>query len=762
MLPFKPYFLGQEESPFKRVTTCQRCVRVNDLEQVGKTSRHHTFFEMLGNFSFGDYFKEEAIAMAWELLTEKFKLQKEKLWIAVFREDDEAEKIWRKYHQKIVRLDEDNNFWSAGPTGPCGPCSEIYYDFGEELACGPTCKPGCDCERFLEIWNLVFIQYNRDEAGNLNPLPKKNIDTGMGLERIARVLQGVKSNFETDLFKPLISRIESGDKNIIADHVRAMTYLIADGVTPSNEGRGYVLRRIIRRAIVHGGKGLFNICEEVIGRDPFLADQRRFITTIVDGEENNFERTYNSGLELIDKIISENRVTGAEVFKLHDTYGFPFELTREILNAKGFSFDESEFHRKMEEQRERGRKSEPKDQFLKLKQQAQSEFGTSRFVGYDTFESKSKITGILPEENYLLLDATPFYPEGGGQVGDTGEINGVKVLDTLGDINGVIFHKMEHTEQFEIGKMVTAKIDIERRKNISAHHTATHLLQSALRIVVGKEVKQAGSFVGPDRLRFDFNCHRALTREEIFEVEKIVNENIGKKINLNVYCTNFEEAKKRGATALFDQKYGKEVRVVEITDVSLELCGGAHAKSTADLKKFKIIKESAVQAGVRRIEAVVSSAADEFLKQSVLQEKELREKEKSKAQDKVQAQVRIEKARQSGDQVIREIKEIKGIQVAAHEAEGLDLPALRILGDRVKDQLKSGIILLASSFEGKAFFLAIVSDDLVAKGCDAGKLVKLMAQTAGGGGGGRANKAEAGGKDPTKIKEALSKAIDSL
>ncbi len=786
MLQFKPIFLGLEEPAFSKATTCQKCVRVNDIEEVGKTSRHHTFFEMLGNFSFGDYFKEDAIRFAWELLTVKLKIKSEKLKIAVFKDDNEAHDIWTKKigisEDRIYRLDAENNFWAAGPTGPCGPCSEIYYDFGEDKSCGPDCKLGCDCERYLEIWNLVFIQYNRDEAGNLDPLPKKNIDTGMGLERIARVLQNAATNFDTDLFKPLLLEINKHSKKknisatrIVADHCRAMTYLIADGITPSNEARGYVLRRLIRRAVMYCKKlgiedpFLWNICELVIESGqhfyPELQVQERFIKSIIQTEENNFKLTLSSGMEIIDKIITDSKnknISGAQVFKLHDTYGFPYDLTKEILKEKGYSFDEAQFHKKMEEQRTRARSEAPKDQFLKLKKQAQDDYGTTKFVGYDTLEIQSKIVGIIPEENYIILNKTPFYPEGGGQVGDIGKINKTKVLDTLGTIGGVIFHKVEHSDGFKVGDTVSAQIDFIRRNKICPHHTATHLLHAALRIVLGQHVKQAGSYVGSDRLRFDFTHHKALSKEQVLDVEKIVNQNINKGISLNIFCTNYEAAKQKGVTALFDQKYGNEVRVVEVGDISRELCGGCHAKNTKELKSFKIIKEGGIQSGVRRIEAVVGEAVLEYQRKKEFNDSELKKKELEKEEAKAAAKAKVQGAAGLRNEAVKSIKEIKGIKVLAYQADKVDIKGLRALGDKIRDVFDSGIVLLAASFEGKAFFLALVSDDLVKKGYKAGDLVKIMAKVCGGGGGGRPNKAEAGGRDPSKIEEALKKAIESI
>ncbi|NQU18060.1 MAG: alanine--tRNA ligase, partial [Candidatus Saganbacteria bacterium] len=692
MLQFKPIFLGTDKAAYNRVTTCQKCVRVNDIEEVGKTTRHHTFFEMLGNFSFGDYFKEDAILFAWEFLTIKLKIKNEKLKIAVFKDDNEAFEIWNQKlgisKSEIYRLDEENNFWSAGPTGPCGPCSEIYYDFGMDKGCRkPDCAPGCDCERFLEIWNLVFIEFNRDEAGNLNPLPKKNIDTGMGLERITRVMQNAESNFDTDLFLPLIEAVlklsrknNSASVRVIADHCRAAAYLIADGVTPSNEERGYVLRRLIRRAVMHGKKlgieapFLWNIVSLVIAQGesfyPELRIQKDFIKSVILAEEKGFQTTLATGIELIEELFNKSEgkvISGVEVFKLHDTYGFPYELTQELAQKKGLKIDKKGFEVEMQKQRERARAN-------------------------------------------------------------------VRIAKG--------------------GEGIVAKNETERAA-MAAHHTATHLLHAALRQILGKHVFQSGSLVDPKHLRFDFSNPKAMTKKEIEQVEDLVNQKVRDNIEVDISEKSFDEAKKMGAMALFGEKYGERVRIIEINNFSIELCGGCHVRNTQEIKSFKIIKERAIAAGVRRIEAVTGKAAEEYIKHNLLEIEESKKKEEAKEKQKAEKKEKERGAQGLLEEATKVIQEIKGINVLAYQALNVDMKGLRVLGDAIKDKLQSGIILLASSEEQKCFFLVLVTDDLVKKGFKAGDLVKIMAKVCGGGGGGRPNKAEAGGRDPSKIEEAL-------
>ncbi|MBI5700606.1 alanine--tRNA ligase [Candidatus Saganbacteria bacterium] len=846
MLPFKPIFLGTESPKYKRVTTVQKCIRMNDIGHVGKTTRHHTFFEMLGNFSFGDYFKEDAIAYAWELLTEAYKIEKEKLVIAIYEKDDEAYDIWNKKigipKEKIYRLDEENNFWSAGPTGPCGPCSEIYYDSG--VKCDkPDCNPACDCERFLEIWNLVFIQYNRNEAGELKPLPKKNIDTGMGLERISRVLQGKTDNFDTDLFTPIFEKLpdRSASSKIIADHLRAMTYLISDSVLPSNEGRGYVLRRIIRRAILNGRKLKMQmpflselsrtVIEQGKGTYPELATQSKIIEETIRSEEIGFNNTLESGMKLLEELFAKHatdkKLAGIDVFKLHDTFGFPYEITEEFAIERGYSINKAEFENLMGEQRERARAGAFKleDSILRLKNTFEEKHGKTNFVGYDKLESDAKILEIIPDENIVILDKTPFYPEGGGQIGDTGIINESIVIGTYGEIGGVILHRLDNIDRLKIGDHVHAKVDESKRKNIMAHHTGTHLLHAALRKTLGDMAKQAGSYVGPDRLRFDFSFNRAMTKQETAEVERIVNENIKKAIKVEKFETNLNEAKKLGAMALFSEKYGDKVRVVKIGDLSLELCGGCHVDNTKDIVFFKIIKEEALQSGVRRIEAIagdLSKAAivykakdlhiqiDDLMRHhAILQAKKqllgggafldegifevdptelntlgqaVDEKdsirvnkflehlegrlewarERNKNIQKEIDDLEAKKSLLEADSLLSQTEKIKDIVVLKASLIEVPVDNMRIMGDKLRDSLRSGIIILASTISDKISFLVIVTDDLVKKGYHAGKLAKVLAETCGGGGGGRPNKAEAGGRDISRIEEALKKAIELI
>lgn len=842
MLQFKPIFLGIEEPQHKKVTTVQKCIRMNDLENVGKTSRHHTFFEMLGNFSFGDYFKTEAIEMAWDLLTKVYGLPADRLVAAVYEKDDEAAEIWAKKIKlpidRIYRLNEDNNFWSAGPTGPCGPCSEIYYDYG--TPCGrPNCNPACDCERFLEVWNLVFIEFDRRESGKLIPLPKKNIDTGMGLERIARLLQNVKTNFDTDLFAPLLKELpdpQSLPARVVADHIRAVTFLLADGVRPGNEGRGYVLRRVIRRAALFLKKlklteaYLSKLAEIVIKNNqavyPELGRERKNILNIIETEEKTFNATLETGLKHLEGLLAKYRDTkvlpGEAAFKLHDTFGFPIELTRELAGEVGMKVEEEGFLKHMEEQRGRARRAggfREKFDAAQLKN-----LGRTNFIGYDKFEAEAKIMGIVPDESIVVLDKTPFYPEGGGQVGDTGILGENIVKDAYGEIGGLIGHKLDHVDNLKVGQKVKVKIDLSKRALTSAHHTSTHLLQAALRKVLGPEVKQSGSLVAPDRLRFDFASIRGLTPVEIGSVEKIVNDSVKAALPVEIFETSLEEAQKLGVLAFFGEKYGEKVRVVKIDEVSRELCGGCHVKNTQEIAFFKIIKEEALQAGVRRIEAVAGSAAkvsvvfrgkslkleiDQLMqKHCLLQAKkeqlgapkllsadifEIDQEEIERLARAVDCQdienvnkflehlegrrewlrdrnltleKEIEKLKEQEalskvDEVIRGIKEIKGIRVLAAELPGLNMENLRRLADTLKSKAGSGILMLAGVGEGKVSFLVSVTDDLTTK-YNAGKLAKILAETCGGGGGGKANKAEAGGKDPSKVGEAFNKAIESL
>jgi alanyl-tRNA synthetase len=643
MLQFKSIFLGAERAKHKRVTTVQKCIRMNDIENVGKTARHHTFFEMLGNFSFGDYFKKDAISFAWEFLTKELGLPEDKLLIAIYEKDDEAFKIWNEdigiSDKNIYRLGADNNFWAAGATGPCGPCSEIYYDLGKERGCGkPGCAPGCDCDRFLELWNLVFVQYNRNEKGELIELPSKNIDTGMGLERIASVLQGVPSNFDTDLFTPIlksldeIAKCKNGEhpesKKIIADHIRAITHLISDGVLPSNDGRGYVLRRIIRRAVRHGRllgikePFLFKLAAEVAAINcdfyPDLTKEIKSISATIKTEEEHFGNTLQQGIDILNDFIKSGvkTITGNEIFLLHDTYGFPVELTREIASESGITIDEQGFSLLMEEQKKHGRASgiaaETKQSMQKL-----GNLHPTNFIGYNSFTTNAKIIHIDEEDRLVVLDKTVFYPEGGGQVGDTGKLflgkKEFSVVGTYGHIKGVIAHKVKSVKGLELNAGVKATIDMDKRKLTSSHHTATHLLHSTLRELYGKGLKQAGSFVSSEGFRFDFNHFGSISKDDMERIERRVNELIKEKLKVEVTEGSLEEAKKKGALMFFGEKYGERVRTIKIGDFSLELCGGTHVKNTSEISFFTITAESSVSYGVRRIEAKAGEAAKQHI-----------------------------------------------------------------------------------------------------------------------------------------------------
>ncbi|MFC1540610.1 alanine--tRNA ligase [Candidatus Margulisiibacteriota bacterium] len=858
MLQFKPIFLGQEKPKYKRVATVQKCVRTIDIEQVGKTARHHTFFEMLGNFSFGDYFKKEAIEYAWELLTDEFKLPKEKLLIAVYEKDDEAYDLWHKTMgvpaEKIFRLDEENNFWAVGPTGPCGPCSEIYYDQGADKGCGrPDCAPGCDCDRFLEVWNLVFIQYNRNEKGELVPLKKKGIDTGMGLERIASVMQGVDSNFDTDLFVPLIERVRELAKvpepataslRIIADHVRAATHLIGDGVLPGNGGREYVVRRLIRSAVYHGTllgikrAFLYSLAREVIaqmkGAYPGLCRKEKVISDAIRAEEENFLLTLDQGLQLYRKEEPKFRqkkfIPGEIAFKLHDTYGFPIAVTGAIAEASGYKVDYDGFDRLMEQQKKRARSAGIPEDKKKLAALDLHKFEATKFVGYEKSSDEARVQAVFPKEKFVILDKTPFYGESGGQVGDTGVLSvnshQVRVVDTLATPEGISVHEVEDIDGLAERKKVTATIDTSKREATSDHHTATHLLHKALREVLGDHVKQAGSYVGPDKLRFDFSHFSGMSAAEIENVELIVNQKIKEKLKVEVLQKSYQDAIKMGAVALFGEKYGDKVRVLKIGSYSLELCGGTHVKSTGDILFFKITSESALGAGVRRIEAKAGQAAKAYVlfavkslrgeieelirKYRVLQiekerlggkkftetgifEIEMTELESlNHAVDNqdsinvnkflVHLQGRVDWLKERITKAEKEIRDLrlKGatqaaagyavelvgqVNVLAHKFEAkeqYDMQMLRSVSDTVQQQNKSCVVVLASALPGKLVFLVTVTPDLIEQGYSAKKISEVFTQVVGGKAGGKDNKVEGGGKDPTRIDEALKQVLEFI
>jgi alanyl-tRNA synthetase len=815
MVQFKPYFLGEAVPPSPRLASCQKCFRTTDIESVGNP-KHLTFFEMLGNFSVGDYFKQEAISWAWEFVTERLKLSKERLWVTIFLDDDEAFGCWREVgvpEERILRFGEEDNFWGpAGDSGPCGPCSEIHYDFGQEFGCGkPSCGPNCDCGRFSEIWNLVFTQYNQDREGKRTPLPKPNIDTGMGLERTAAVVQGKTSVYETDLFVPLIQKIaklagkkygsDSNNDNamrVIAEHSRGIAFLIADGVIPSNEGSGYVLRRVLRRTSLFGRR---------LGLDrPFLAETARttvekmghvypelkqrqdFILQVVENEEAKFAETLNTGLELLDGIMAKaggrKEISGTDAFKLYDTYGFPVELTREIAADRGFSVDLKGFEREMEKQKEKARAAQKFE--VKVGGGVVGISGhleATPFVGYGSLNCKSKIISLsvddksidkvkAGQEAVVILESTPFYGEMGGQVGDTGEIRGPTgrfiVTNTVRSQAqpDVIVHQGKVVEgSLAVGDEVEAVVDEERRLDIARNHTATHLLQMALRQVLGEHVQQRGSLVAPDRLRFDFSHLKALSKEQIEEVNHIVNEKI--RQNLEVYDEDlaYKEAIEAGAIALFDEKYGEKVRVLKIGKpfISAELCGGTHVSSTGEIGLFHIISESSIGSGLRRIEAVTGRGAEKYFGERLSELQKAAERldaEVDKERKRVQT-LEKELAKKTAESLLAQAEIIKGVKVLVAKVPSSRLEILREMSDLLRDKLKSAIVVLGTVYEEKPAFLAAVTPDLVAKGYDAGKIVKKVAEVAGGSGGGKPNLAQAGGKDKKKLDEAL-KLVKSL
>ena len=836
MVQFKNCFLGLEDRGYHRAVTSQKCVRAggkhNDLENVGVTARHHTFFEMLGNFSFGDYFKAEAIAWSWEYLTGVMALPKEKLWVTIYRDDDEAFRIWNEKMgvpaERIIRMGEKSNFWMMGETGPCGPCSEIIYDQGEGTGCGkPTCDVHCECDRHLEIWNLVFTQFDRDASGKLTPLPKPNIDTGMGLERLAAVVQGVKSNYESDLFAGVIRFIEkiSGrayKKNeeddisirVIADHSRSVTFLIGDGVLPSNEGRGYVLRRILRRAARHGkllGMGrpfLHEVCgvviDEMKGAYPDLADKAAFIRKAVESEEQRFIETLDAGLRILQEEVTALKGAGKEVipgeivFKLYDTFGFPTDLTADIVRKDGLSLDMDGFEKAMANQREKARESwkgSGEEAISEVYHRLSVEGIASEFVGYgcsgESFESQ--VTAILKQGQpvgeiadgdaaEIIVAKTPFYGEIGGQVGDTGLIEGdgflFEVLDTQRPLDHVISHvgRLRHGK-IRVGDTVRLTVDDETRQATEANHSGTHLLQAALKTVLGEHVKQSGSLVDSERLRFDFTHFSRIEEGELRRVETLVNRMIRANVPVETAVMPLDEAVKTGATAVFDEKYGETVRVVEMTGFSSELCGGTHVARTGDIGFFKIVQESAVAAGVRRIEAVTGKKAVEHAQRV---ENELRETagllkigllETSERTEKLLRREReLEKeieslkgklaAKDSGDLMGR-VRNLNGVDILSAVVEASDAKTLRDFGDKLRDRLRSGIILLGSRSEGKAMLLCIVTKDLT-KRYHAGNIIKAVAPVVGGSGGGRPDMAQAGGQKPEFLEKALQKLPELL
>ena len=829
MVQFKRTFLGEEKRVYNRATTSQKCVRAggkhNDLENVGCTARHHTFFEMLGNFSFGDYFKEKAIAYAWELLVDGYGLPQDKLWVSIYLDDDEADKIWRNAigvaEDRIVRFGEKDNFWAMGDTGPCGPCSEILIDRGEAHGCERAdCRVGCDCDRYLEIWNLVFMQFNRDESGNLDPLPKPSIDTGMGLERIASILQSTPTNYETDLLYPIIERTqqlsgigmgESAESDVamkvIADHSRAAAFLVGDGVLPSNEGRGYVLRRIMRRAIRYGRNiGLnrpflhqtagtvFDIMKTAY---PELYEARAFITTVIQNEEVRFAETLDIGLKLLTEALAEikakgeNTVPGEIIFKLYDTYGFPVDIVRDMVRDEGLALDMQGFEAAMAGQREKSRSIAAFTRVSDAYRDLSAGGFRPEFTGYDTLACTSRVRVLVEEGREVqgaaegsrvevVTEKTPFYGESGGQVGDAGKITGpdlvMAVHDTVKDPTGFIIHVGEIVSgRIRKGDSVTLTVDETRRKKTALNHTATHILHSALRKVLGEHVKQAGSLVAPDRLRFDFTHFSRVEPEALDRIEALVNRRIRENMPVGVEEMESEAAFKSGATALFEEKYGDRVRVVSLADFSMELCGGVHTDRAGDIGVFKIIGESSVASGIRRIEALTGEEALAHIQQT---EKIVRDasrilKEKPDALaarlEKIFAQQRV--LEKELDQLKTKFAELKaigsndtvrsinGIRVLAREVSVGTPAALRELADRFREKIEPGVVVLGSRAGAKVMLVALVSKDLLGR-CHAGDIIKQVAAIVGGGGGGRPDMAQAGGSRPEKLEQALNKAYE--
>ncbi|MGM0524784.1 MAG: alanine--tRNA ligase [Pseudomonadota bacterium] len=818
MVPFKDVFLGTDKRRYTRATSAQRCLRAggkhNDLENVGYTARHHTFFEMLGNFSFGDYFKREAIQYAWHFLTEELQLPAEKLWVTVFTEDDEAYDIWVKEigvpESRISRIGESDNFWSMGDTGPCGPCSEVFYDHGPEVWGGPPGTPEEDGDRYIEIWNLVFMQYNRQADGSFEPLPDPSIDTGMGLERIAAILQGVHSNYETDTFQALIhaaakavgvTDIESKSLRVIADHIRSCSFLIVDGVMPSNEGRGYVLRRIIRRAVRHGhllgAKGAFfyHLVDELIQQMgdayPELQEKRQVIEDALQREEQQFARTLERGLAILNdeiKTLQDTVIPGDVVFKLYDTYGFPVDLTADIAREQELTIDEPGFQQAMEQQRQRAQQSSQfgVDYNSQLKSSQQS-----KFLGYSDDQGHAAVVELFKEgqpveqlaageEGIVVLSETPFYAESGGQVGDTGKLvanGGEFVVGDTQYIGKAIAHHGKATTTLALNDTVEAIVDAERRNNIRRNHSATHLLHAALRNLLGEHVNQKGSLVEADRMRFDFSHFEPLTQQQIAQLEQEVNAQIRANIRLDTELMSIDEAKAAGAMALFGEKYDEQVRVVTMGDFSMELCGGTHVCETGDIGLFRIINETGIASGVRRLEVMTGAAAvnytqaqQQLLSQLAAEfktdtdsvpEKVAQLQAKNKELERQKEQLQQKLAQQAGGGLISQATEINGVKAIIAELEDADPKALRGLVDDLKNQLSSGIVLLATSQSNKVSLIAGVTKDLTAR-VKAGDLVNQAANVVGGKGGGRPDMAQAGGSNPEHLSEALATATTWL
>jgi alanyl-tRNA synthetase len=824
MVQFKDVFLGKEKRPYARATTSQRCVRAggkhNDLENVGYTARHHTFFEMLGNFSFGDYFKRDAIRFAWELLTREFGLDPARLWVTVYQTDDEAYDLWAKDikvpKERIARIGDkpggskfqSENFWQMGDTGPCGPCTEIFYDHGPGIPGGAPGTPDADGDRYIEIWNLVFMQFNRDESGTMHPLPKPSVDTGMGLERIAAVLQGVHSNYEIDLFRDLIAAaarvtgakdLSSSSLNVIADHIRACAFLITDGVIPGNEGRGYVLRRIIRRAIRHGYKlgqtkpffhKLVGDLSQVMGEAyPELPAAQHRVTDVLRQEEERFAETLENGMKMLENALhrEDRMLDGETVFQLYDTFGFPVDLTADIARERGVMIDHAGFEAAMEKQRERARAAS------KFTIQAGMDYSgqATEFHGYDTLRLDGKIVALYKggtpmqeieagDEAVIVLDRTPFYAESGGQIGDRGEINSGNGSFTVNDTQKIQAEVFGHkgvlkAGRFAVGDAVTAQVNPVTRTCTAYNHSATHLMHAALRKVLGPHVTQKGSLVDANRTRFDFSHHAPMTPEQIAAVEALVNREIRSNHSVETRRMKYDEAIKAGAMALFGEKYGDEVRVLRMGDFSTELCGGTHVRRTGDIGFFKIVSESGVAAGIRRVEAVTAEGALAWVQEmeaekafvegffqaegDALKEKIKTEREEKRALEKELARLKSRLASSQGDDLAAQAVAIGPVRVLAAKLDGADVKTLREAMDKLKDKLKSAAIVLGAVEGDKVTLIAGVTDDLTAK-VKAGELVNYVAQQVGGKGGGRADMAQAGGTQPAKLPDALASVAD--
>ena len=830
MAPLKNYFAGVEVPPSSRMTTCQKCIRTGDIENVGKTARHGTFFEMLGNFSFGDYFKEQSIEWGWEFVTKHLNIPEDRVWVTVYEEDDDAFDIWEnKMHipkERIVRLGKDDNFWEIG-TGPCGPCSELYFDRGEAFGCdNPECKPGCDCDRYLEFWNHVFTQFDRDEDGNYGQLENKNIDTGMGLERMACIMQDVDNIFEVDTIRHIISSIEKVANveygkdtkkdvsvRIITDHIRAVSFLVADGVLPSNEGRGYVLRRLLRRAARHGKllgvkeNFLYKLVDEVIKVSgeayPELVEKESYIKKVIRIEEEKFNETIDQGSEILSSYIEElnqnnqKTLSGENAFKLYDTYGFPIDLTKEILEEVGLDLDEESFNDEMNKQRERARsargnmdgESWKEDPLSKLDESA-----ASSFEGYKDLTLVGKVNAIVMNDEIVdsakegdsvivVLDQTTFYPEGGGQAGDCGTLSNdnvvIEITDTRKGANNTIKHIGKVVSgEVKVNDKLTTIVDKDIRMASARNHTATHLLHRVLKDVLGEHVNQAGSLVTSERLRFDVTHFEAISKEELKVIEEKVNEAILASLDINCENMGINEAKEKGAMALFGEKYGNEVRVVSMGDFSIELCGGTHLNNTSQVGMFKILSEGGVAAGVRRIEAITGKAVYEYLKErdavindvcTSLKAKEdnLRQRasqlvDENKALVKELHDLKAKMSLQSADSILDSKIDVNGVNLVTAKFEDMDMNTLRETADSLRDKLGSGVLVISNVADNKVNFIVTATKDAVEKGIHSGNIVREVAQIAGGKGGGRPNMAQAGATDVSKVEEALEYAQEVI